>query len=716
MNKVNSKILLSIMLCFFCVSLHASDTKNGIYEQIAQENLKTLTDSSLQSDAGILSDLINDDKEFYQVLEETFEKQKDLGVQEKRRLVFAMLAAFEQAEQGSEQHHVDEDCSMDTISWKDLQILCGSGAHPELYLAQKLDRTCTEVGRAMLYHRLITPTADIEELKKRQNAVKAVCDDEQLREILDKNLNVLQTSENILLSLWDDGMYESMIQHFCIKFPFEKEIDFLKDCSQSFNESPLLLEINHRLNDTKKVIGTALMGLSVATLSLRTLSILARETSWQETIDSINEYFRIGDHVTEFSLPGLLFFAMEKLGTDRELPAMKAAKGTIAAVNNGRHLNHLIDGWWYVDSTYLRCIHEKLNYIALYLRNVKALIDDEQISRANIPEIQRLKKAYEEFDRQSEEMEQFVALLEQDTFKEEPSYYTYLGQVIAAYKLLGKVKGQFGKLMMAVGDVDVLLSTARLYTEIEQEGKTPVCFAEFVENQSMQPLCEQQDFWNPLLDRDKAIVNSLTLGEQERTSAIITGPNAGGKSTTMKAFFINALIPQTLTIACAKQCKLKPFHIFRTYLNITDDIAAGNSHFKAGVLRARDLMDIAERTNQMGKSCLMAVDEVFNGTTFEEGQAAAYAFIKQLGEYEHVSCISPTHFPILTNLQDQTKSFTNYKVSVEYDRDGNFSYPYKLERGIAHQNIAFDILYNEGFGDQFLNQAKAVLSDTAQLK
>jgi len=53
----------------------------------------------------------------------------------------------------------------------------------------------------------------------------------------------------------------------------------------------------------------------------------------------------------------------------------------------------------------------------------------------------------------------------------------------------------------------------------------------------------------------------------------------------------------------------------------------------------------------------------------------------------------------------------NYKVSVTYDKKGNIIYPYKLEKGIAHQIVTFDILKEEGFDDEFLKRAKKLLQN-----
>jgi len=176
----------------------------------------------------------------------------------------------------------------------------------------------------------------------------------------------------------------------------------------------------------------------------------------------------------------------------------------------------------------------------------------------------------------------------------------------------------------------------------------------------------------------------------------------------------NIILAQSIGIAPAKKLSFTPFSKIVAYLNITDDIAAGNSHFKAGVLRARDVLMTVRNERTKGR-CLTNVDELFNGTPHKEAQAAGYSFLKLLGAENHNLCIATTHFPRVPELERETENFTNYKVSVGYDRSsGKIAYPYKLERGIADQVITFQILQEEGFDDEFLQEAQRVLNEDTQ--
>lgn len=87
--------------------------------------------------------------------------------------------------------------------------------------------------------------------------------------------------------------------------------------------------------------------------------------------------------------------------------------------------------------------------------------------------------------------------------------------------------------------------------------------------------------------------------------------------------------------------------------------------------------------------------------------------IKLFGNYNNNMCLTATHLPIVTNLENKDSDrFVNYKVSVDEDSvDGKIQYPYILSPGISHQIITFKILKEEGFDDLFLDEAEAMLAE-----
>jgi DNA mismatch repair ATPase MutS len=217
-----------------------------------------------------------------------------------------------------------------------------------------------------------------------------------------------------------------------------------------------------------------------------------------------------------------------------------------------------------------------------------------------------------------------------------------------------------------------------------------------------------KNFWNPFINPAKVVSNDLNLQGPDRRNMIITGPNAGGKSTLIKAVPINLILSQSIGLTAASYAEITPFYSIATYLNIVDDIAAGNSLFKAQVLRAQEMINLVEQT-QSNKFSFVALDEMFNGTSAKESMAAAYSVVKHIGQYPNNISIVATHFPLLTNLEGEIDAFANYKVSVEVDDKKGIYYPFKLEHGSSTQHVALNILRQEGYDCTILAEATEIL-------
>lgn len=89
--------------------------------------------------------------------------------------------------------------------------------------------------------------------------------------------------------------------------------------------------------------------------------------------------------------------------------------------------------------------------------------------------------------------------------------------------------------------------------------------------------------------------------------------------------------------------------------------------------------------------------------------ASAYSVAKYLAGLPNIICLLATHFRLLTELEQETNTFANYKVSVTHKLDGKIGYPYKLERGISNQYVAIDILKEEGFDSHILQEAQEIV-------
>jgi DNA mismatch repair protein MutS len=202
---------------------------------------------------------------------------------------------------------------------------------------------------------------------------------------------------------------------------------------------------------------------------------------------------------------------------------------------------------------------------------------------------------------------------------------------------------------------------------------------------------------------------------------VITGINAGGKSTVMKALTLSLILGQTFGIAPSRSFAFTPFHKINTFLHITDDSSAGRSLFTAELYRARTLTEEIKALNP-GEYSFTLLDEIFTATEYVEGEAGAYGVARRLADFPENITVLATHFQGLTSLEQTTVTangpYRNMKVVVEVaddgsfvrDKEGKFVYPYTLIPGASDQHIALEILEERNFDRAVVAKARDVLA------
>jgi DNA mismatch repair protein MutS len=698
------KKLIFLSWCFLLsLSLAASekDKPTTLTKKMAQENLRTLTQKELPTDTNMINSLISDEKSFVEMLEEKILLQLNLDPCSKRQAVFALLERYE------EEHPFTSSDVLEEGTWKDLELLCGPKNSLATYVAAKVDRTVTEVGRAMLYRTIIQPKRSLEELHTQQNIIKKLVDDEALFNDLDCNLRKLAIPENVLLSFWREDVLSSLLGQSRFSIPFEKNVALLKALSERVNG-------NEYLNMADQIFGftgfLAMFAISAATTVTIPVQMILEKCSPNLLDDtpSGRTIKKIGDRAPRelnlYSISGLAAYGTGFFWGENQVfkNVIRIVAGYTSAWSTWRMAKGYHEGL-----KIGTLFQKKLIHLAAYVDSLNAIIctiKKHPDLCALMPHIAHLDETIGTLRKTHEDFDKLLYLLGTRTFKGEPSFFSFWARQDITYRLMEQEKENFSEIMVAIGELDACMSTARLYKE-KQHNRVCYCFPEYREVADGCTQVAIKDFWHPGLDDQTVVTNSLDMHDQ---NIVITGPNAAGKSTIMKAFVISIVLAQSLGIAPAQSLAFTPFSKIVTYLNITDDFAAGNSYFKAGVMRARTVIDLMSGItgNNVG---LAVVDEVFNGTTFKEGQAAAYSFIQYLGSQKNVLVMATTHFPLMVNLANDDSRFLNYKVYVDYDANGKIIYPYRLEPGVSAQVVTFKILKDEGFTDAFIEGAETLV-------
>ena len=222
----------------------------------------------------------------------------------------------------------------------------------------------------------------------------------------------------------------------------------------------------------------------------------------------------------------------------------------------------------------------------------------------------------------------------------------------------------------------------------------------FLQDPQQSPEISMRGLMHPALGTRDAVRNDVSLGSGSGSNrhTILTGPNAGGKSTLMKAVLACAVLSQTLTISpCDGGCTMTPFARILSHINVADNIGRA-SMFEAEMRRVQQLLGPLERSSSSSSSSgfvLVALDELFSSTNPTEAVSAAVACARRLASHDHVISLTSTHFEqICHELRASASfSFSFYHMPVaRHPTRRNIVFPYLLKPGISRQRVALELM------------------------
>lgn len=207
---------------------------------------------------------------------------------------------------------------------------------------------------------------------------------------------------------------------------------------------------------------------------------------------------------------------------------------------------------------------------------------------------------------------------------------------------------------------------------------------------------EAEDLVHPLLDQP--VPNSAHI----IGGWLLTGSNASGKSTFLRALGVNLILGQTLGVCTARRMRMTPAPVLSS-MAVSDDLTGGESYFVAEIRSMRRLVRWAEE----GKAAYCFVDEILKGTNTAERVAAACAVLRYLRGTSCL-CMAATHDLELASLLDG--EYENHHFCEQVTK-GKILFDYRLKDGPCTTRNAILLLEREGFPACILDQAAAMAAE-----
>lgn len=181
-------------------------------------------------------------------------------------------------------------------------------------------------------------------------------------------------------------------------------------------------------------------------------------------------------------------------------------------------------------------------------------------------------------------------------------------------------------------------------------------------------------------------------------NVIISGPNASGKTTTLKSALINVLLAQQIGYGCFDELKLTPYDYFHCYLNIPDT-SGRDSLFQAEARRCSEIISTVEDEKDKRHFCIF--DELYSGTNPDEAATSAYAFIKYISKKKNVCFMLTTHYINVCNKLMNNKRVENNYMDV-LTNGSDFTYTYLMKKGISNVKGGIKVLRELNYPKEML--------------
>ncbi len=235
--------------------------------------------------------------------------------------------------------------------------------------------------------------------------------------------------------------------------------------------------------------------------------------------------------------------------------------------------------------------------------------------------------------------------------------------------------------LLALGEFEALISFST-YAFEHPENVYPV----FSDSPSV---LEIDDMRHPLLERDVAVGNNISLGP-DGPLLLISGSNMSGKSTLLRGVGLNVVLAMCGVPVCASRMEVSAFKVGAT-LSIHDSLMSGQSRFYAEISRIQELVKISRSNHTL----LFLIDEILHGTNSFDRRKGARAILESMLNDGSVGFVTTHDLALAQMADDWPDRATNMHLSDRLDGQA-LVFDYRLKPGVVQQSNAIELMRSVG--------------------